>query len=286
MGISKVQQAPDRIMLREMLRREKRYATAASAAVLGLVLLAFLLLLLGIIWVRDAIAGLFCCFILPVLIPPSMIAIIYIERYSGLRSMDQLLPLSRYGDVDSLIDQIDSEVVQSSDERLLARLPKTIVDSSSDCTVMTQNWLLHFGRKRLWIIRVDDILWVYKRINVRPSFWVGGRLQFTVSVIADRGRSSEIIVGQEALADQLLAHVIHRRPAILVGYQMAWADLAKDGVTALRSAVREREEHWASLSDDDQSELLEDRLDEASDFVCRYDPRIHGSENPDRWLIG
>jgi len=142
---------------------------------------------------------------------------------------------------------------------------------------MTENWLLHFRRGGLWIVRVDDILWAYKRINVRSTFLGGGRLQFTVCVSVDRGRPLEIIVGREAAAHQMLEQIIRRRPAILVGYQMTWHDLAKEGIAALRGAVCERETQWASLSEDDQFDWLEDRSSEASEYVYRHDPRLHGN---------
>jgi len=266
-------------MLREMLRREKRYSAAATAVAACLFLMMLFPLFLGMIRFSDPIPGIFCC-TLPILIPPSIAAFMYIERYNGSHSMDQLLPLSRHGDVHSLIDQIDSEIAKSSTQPWPARLPNTIVDRHSNYTILTENWLLHFLRGRLWIVRIDDVLWAYKRINVTWTFARGEHLQFTVCISAAKGRSIDIIVRREADADQILELIIHRRPAILVGSQMPWQDLAKEGIDALRIAVFQREKQWVALSEDDQSDWLEEQLDDASNFVHRYDPRIHASEKP------
>src|SRR5260370_29431168 len=100
-------------MLSEMLRREKRYGTAATWAAIGIFMLFVALLILVIALAPDALPGLLCCCIFPLLFVPSLAVVMYMDRYGGNRSMDRLLQLSRYGDVDSLIDQIDSEWAQS-----------------------------------------------------------------------------------------------------------------------------------------------------------------------------
>jgi len=87
-----------------------------------------------------------------------------------------------------------------------------------------------------------------------------------------------IIVAWEASADQMLEQIIHRHPAILVGYQMHLHDLAKEGIPALRGAVCERVKQLTSLSQDEQSDWLEERLEEAHRFVCRYDPQLHAHD--------
>ncbi|HLZ08446.1 MAG TPA: hypothetical protein VKT80_07665, partial [Chloroflexota bacterium] len=72
--------------------------------------------------------------------------------------------------------------------------------------------------------------------------------------------------------DTFLAELIRRRPHFLIGYQMEWRDLARKGEIDLRAETARRQNQSESLSPEDKSDWLADRLDDARRFVQRHDP--------------
>src|SRR5262249_5547041 len=79
--------------------------------------------------------------------------------------------LSRYGNPDELIDAIDVELQDRSFVRDLGLQPIRFYWQTTGHVIFTESWLLWFGWTEFRFLRVADMQWYYKRIEICSRLW-------------------------------------------------------------------------------------------------------------------
>src|SRR5262245_20179067 len=153
--------------------------------------------------------------------------------------------LARYGKPSQLIDAIDAELRDTPD--LWVRGYYFDVFIRKDFIALTPHWLVQLRPHRAAVMRLDDIVWVYKRVVPR-RVWVRStsyRIQLGCRL---RDGSLLLVEWREDDLDELVEELIERRPGLLTGWRGEYFDVAARGPDALAKAHDERAAVHASIS--------------------------------------
>lgn len=133
--------------------------------------------------------------------------------------------LARIGNVDELAAQIDSEMMGQ-------------VKRLGPCR-FTQNWLLHQSAFRLVVMRVEDIVWLHKKVVRHYHNGIPTGKTYA-AVFRDRHGTTINVPSREANVDQLLSAMSHRAPWAFVGFLAQTLAAWKSNRAALVAACDQR----------------------------------------------
>src|SRR5262245_37021262 len=173
-----------------LIRREKLYGFSSVVGTFGVLLLipVVFILFAFTFGARDA-DGVICCCTVP-LLPVGIVAATLIGQYFApvlTRERLQFL-LRQYGNPETLIQQIDQELVGDASRRTCGLPPRTFRGKFSRSVIVTRSWLLYFDQSDFWIVAIPEVLWAFKRISALKT-WAGGeRLVFQVCCVMNVDR--------------------------------------------------------------------------------------------------
>ncbi|HLW66161.1 MAG TPA: hypothetical protein VKS79_12690 [Gemmataceae bacterium] len=268
--------------LREMMRKERKYHSRVWGIIIfGLALLLVFIFLLVVLLIDSAHPGradlddilapvFFYLFILALCVAPF---VVHPLRYRP--AMTRCLikhSLSPYGNPDELIDAIDLELQDRSYLRDSGMRPDRFYWQTTGHVVFTESWLLWFGWSEFRFLRLAELLWFYKRIEVRTRVWsTRDHVVSCLVCVNANGRPFLLRLFSEDYVDEALHRMVRRRPEALFGFQGEWRALAETEPPALQHLVARRRAEWEKLSRSSQVDLKEDRFDDACHFVRRVD---------------
>jgi hypothetical protein len=186
--------------------------------------------------------------------------------------------LARYGDVRKQTEQIDSELHMTAEVHEFDYMPSRF-RGTSGTILLTKSWLLSFGPESICFLRVDDILWFFKRYEVRNQWWgISHRPVVQLSCLTNRGMLYALAPVHDDTVDELIEFLAWRRPEALFGFSDDWRNLAEEGMTAVREEVTKRRAEWERLSKFQRGDWQEELTDLAISFICRVDESVPAAQ--------
>src|SRR5262249_1296718 len=185
--------------------------------------------------------------------------------------------LRQYGKAYDVIDRIDAEVGSAERKWQRGESPHTLTGIANDSIIITESWLLHFWCGTFAVVRISDLLWLHKRIVANSGWTPGSSLVFQIRGVTELCGEFIVSTAGEEDVDRVIERLVRSRPDLLVGYRMEWHDLATNGREKLRNGARVRQIKWQRLSQEDRLYWRQDQLNDAVNFVQRYDMQIHNS---------
>jgi len=171
-----------------------------------------------------------------------------------------LKPLESFGDPLDAVQSIDSDL-RNGVYQTWGRPFSFFLGSIVPGMAISANWLIHLNPNRSVIVPVDNIIWIYRKVEVqRTRFRLHKRHSVIIHSIHQNPCEIEVptVEGIQWLAAQLA----RRRPEILFGDVFAYRRLARAGIEMLKQAVQDRKEQLATLTRREQAEWQNDLLDE------------------------
>lgn len=184
-------------------------------------------------------------------------------------TLDLKRDLGRHGTMRAVMNEIDAELRTIPDVFVRGRFNELFV-AKDDYIALTPHWMVQVAPYRAAVIRLDDLVWFYKRVIAR-RVWVRSasyRIQLACRL---RDGSVRYVEGNEEWLDELAEELLERRPGVLVGWGGENFDLAAPGPAALTAAYEGRAGRFAELPPE-QSEAW---LDEGFE---RYENAVHHVE--------
>ncbi|HEV3145814.1 MAG TPA: hypothetical protein VGZ47_18135, partial [Gemmataceae bacterium] len=97
--------------------------------------------------------------------------------------------------------------------------------------LLTKSWLLSFGSDSICFLRVEDIVWVFKRYEIQPRWWkANDRPTVRLSCLMNYGVMYDLAPGSDDSIDELVEFLVWRRPEALFGFTQQWRNLADEGM--------------------------------------------------------
>jgi len=128
-----------------------------------------------------------------------------IKRNSDPYSHPVFKKLSVYGNSKDMIEYLENELKQDN------------VVTIERFTI-TDNWVIFKSYFSLSVLRISDMIWLYKRITTRRMNFVAVGKDYELVINNNRKGSKAFRVRWEANCDSLLEEIYNRAPWIAIGY--------------------------------------------------------------------
>lgn len=132
-----------------------------------------------------------------------------------------LKSLSRYGDVDDVVNRIEKERVLG--EEKVGRL------------TLTRSWIIDEKGNNFRAMRAEDVVWVYKHAQ-RSRYGTN----YSVRIYDKYGEMMSVGAKNEKQADEIGMQVAQKAPWALIGYDKQIEDALKNSRSELIAAVEKR----------------------------------------------
>ncbi len=165
--------------------------------------------------------------------------------------------LARYGPVSRVTDEIDTELRDARDVWLRGEETQFGVFIDRDFIVLTLHWLMQVRPRRAAVMRVEDVVWIYKRVVPR-RVWVRSadyRIQLGCRL---RDGSTLRLEWREGDLDDLVEELLERRPGLLAGWRGEHFDLDARGPESMAKAHDERAAEFVALPAEAQEAWLDE----------------------------
>jgi hypothetical protein len=161
--------------------------------------------------------------------------------------------LSRYGQTDRVMGEIDRELRETPVVWLCPQQPRW----SSTFIALTPNWLIQVRSAGAEVIKLDELVWIYKRAP-RHRVWVWSTRERARLGCRLRYRNDYYLEGRARDLDELAEELLEMRPGLLSGWQSEYVDLLGRGPAALWAAYEKRATEFARLSPDERDAWLDE----------------------------
>jgi hypothetical protein len=263
--------------LRSMLREEGKNNWVPFAWWGALVLVSPTVLIAGFVFDSLALAFLGFVFILSsfaAVIPLGILTASY-EPDNTRRQIH--FTLASLGDVDQLLDEIDSELA-ADDGEVLGAIPSRFRRQTRGTLVLTDSWVLWFGWTEFRFFPISRIVWIYKQIEISPAWWaVSDRRQVELAIVTRANTQMWLRIHCEDFADEAMKILIRKCPEALYGLRTEWKELAGKSIAAILEEVARRRAALEKASPEERAEWRNDCLADARHFVRRVDTTAAGS---------
>jgi hypothetical protein len=183
--------------------------------------------------------------------------------------------LRRFGNVDRQINGIDSELRNAAEVHEFDYMPAGFRSASGGTILLTHSWLLSFAPESICFLRIQDIVWLFKRCEIHPRWWkANDRPTVRLSCLTDYGLLYDLAPGNDDSIDELMEFLTWRRPEALFGFTEQWRNLADEGMAAMRRQISNRRAEWDRLSPFQKGDWMEQLIDESIIYICRVDESI------------
>ena len=135
--------------------------------------------------------------------------------------------LSEYGNSEDIAKSLENELEQCN----VATVGKMSI---------TDNWVISKTEFSLWILRISDLVWIYKRVNSRRINFIPAGKEYSIVLNDNRKKSIPMIVRREAIADKFMEEIYKRAPWIVFGYNEEYSNLWNRNFTQFVEIVESR----------------------------------------------
>jgi hypothetical protein len=155
--------------------------------------------------------------------------------------------LTAFGAPDRVIAQVDQEL---RGEEVWVVGPPFYADAVKrpNYVALTRSWLLQVRRGRTMLVRLEDLVWVYKRRDPGPAWLPWVSRCYELGCRTRDGAAWYVMTTIEGDIDRLFEEVLERRPAVLVGWGDECLDLMEQGPEAIAKAYDARAAEFAKLA--------------------------------------
>jgi hypothetical protein len=276
------------LSLRELLRRERWYhALLRAFGILGIAIVIVTMLIAVAYWMDtfnwedDSDAVLAISFYALVIIGAFVLPLWrHPFRYQPAKTHRLLHEqLSPHGNPETVVDAIDLELQDRSFVRDSGLQPCRFYRQTIGHIIFTEQWLLWFGWMEFCFLHVADVVWFYKRIEVKTRFLgMSDRVLTYLVCVGPDGTPHLLRLLNEEYVDEAMDRLLRRRPEALCGFQGEWRALAETEPEALRELAAQQRAEWERLSSDDRADARDERLDDAFLNIRRVDASSSGEE--------
>lgn len=135
--------------------------------------------------------------------------------------------LSEYGNSEDMAKSLENELEQCN---------VTMVGKMT----ITDNWVINKTEFSLWMLRISDLIWIYKRVNSHRINFIPAGKEYSVVLNNNRKTSIPMIVRREAIADKFMEEIYNRAPWIAFGYNEEYKNLWSRNFTQFVEIVESR----------------------------------------------
>src|SRR5262245_60724103 len=257
-------------MIERLLRRHRTARLLGAAAAALLCVCAILLSSVVPQLILPAFA---------VVIPAAVFAVCLLcNRFAWLtsRGMPAAPSVRHYGDRLDVFREIDAEIAAGSDVRTFGGWNAWNPLAAPDLVVFTPGWLVQVNAAGVSAVRLDDVLWVFKRSRVVSSPWWDREFVSHAIRVYFRPDQWELLsLASPEAVDEVIEELLRRRPEVLTGYfdetrEMALADARRGAAeldrrrAALRGISADRLAPWRAFQ--------RRELNEATQHLALRDP--------------
>lgn len=231
-------------MLRRLIDRQRSVRRGiAVAAILGAGLFGAVDLLTS----GLAIQGSFYV----VFVVTQIVGWLFRSRWGRGASSDKspLRQAACYGDPAAVLGAIDAEIAARRDVCIFGRTIDWQTGFAPNLVLLTPSWLVQANRDGLTLVRLDDLVWVFRfRRLGRNDYGIASRTHgFRVCVSSDELK--EFPIADEAEVDAILEEIQRRRPAIFAGFDETCRELLSQGAGRMAEEAHRRRREWSALDD-------------------------------------
>jgi len=153
--------------------------------------------------------------------------------------------LSKYGNNKEMAKYIENELEQGN----AVKLEKFII---------TDNWIIYKTWSSLYILKISDLIWIYKRIITRRVNFIAVGKNFEIVLNNNRKGSRALKVSSENAADRVLEEIYKRAPWIIFDYNDEYRSLWARDFRQLVNLVEMRKAQILSSKSNMQNNNSED----------------------------
>ncbi len=178
----------------------------------------------------------------------SILALLSLSKYVKRNSDPYLHPifkrLSAYGNTEDVAKDLENELEHGN----VTTLEKLII---------TDNWVICTNGFSLSILRISDLIWLYKRINTRRFNLIPVGKNFEVVNNNKRKGSIGFKVRHEETADRYLEELHKRAPWIAFGYNEEYRGLWSKNLSQFVENIEKRKVQILSYTTNEQEDSQE-----------------------------
>jgi hypothetical protein len=186
-----------------------------------------------------------------------------------------------YGSPRRVLGAIDAEVAAGRDVRVFGRTSVWCFWTTPDFVLLTTSWLVQANRAGLTIVRLDEILWVFRYDRRARGIW-GLPVEshgFRVCVSAEEVEEFPVQDPEEEAV--ILDELLRRRPEALAGFDEEWRELLSKSAEWMAGEIERRRGEWQALDAGGRERWHAEQrraLDESAQFLSlRGRDQIHSA---------
>jgi hypothetical protein len=159
------------------------------------------------------------------------IAIANLMSISNIKFNSQVRKLAKYGDADSLFEEIEQEYAAvESDAHSLGK--------GRGWVCLADKWIILLGGLGVKFMRAEDLLWAYKLKQTTKAYGIVTTGVYYFLKLRSRGKTLSA-AGKEKYVDEVLAAIFEKYQWVVVGYS-----------AALESVFKNNKAQFASYADE------------------------------------
>src|SRR5262245_51147989 len=149
----------------------------------------------------------------------------------------------QHGSPRDTLRRIDAEIAAGRDVRFFGTWRFW---TPPDLIIFTPNWLVQINAAGVSAVRLDDVLWVFKRSRVMMQTWGRERVVHGLRVYYRPDYWEVFPLSSPDAVDDVLGELLRRRPEVLAGHFEEHLAAAVTGTIA--AEVERRRNEWAEAS--------------------------------------
>jgi hypothetical protein len=126
--------------------------------------------------------------------------------------------LRHYGDRLDVVRDIDAEIAAGGEVRTFGDCDGRRFWSPPPVVIFTPSWLVQVNVAGVSAVRLDDVLWVFKRTRVVGGLWGRETVTHAVRVYFRLDQWEVLSLASPEAVDEVLEELLRRRPEILTGF--------------------------------------------------------------------
>jgi hypothetical protein len=151
----------------------------------------------------------------------------FLQRMADPTAHPVYRALATYGPAEAVAASVDAEVAGPGATRI-------------GSTVLTPHWLLRRGTYLINAVRLDDLVWVYRKVTQHRTYFVNTGKTYAAVLFTKQGKTIEI-TAKDAQATDIATNVMQRAPWAFVGYTPELVKAWKANRQSLIKAVTDRQ---------------------------------------------
>jgi hypothetical protein len=133
--------------------------------------------------------------------------------------------------------------------------------------LVTPNWLVQTDPEGVTLVKLADVLWVFRRCRSDSTGWGGRHLAHGYRIYYQPGSLETVSMPSPADADAVLGEILRHRPELLAGFGEPMRGMLAAGPAGFAAELQRRRGEWDRATEDERSAWQTEQLRKLDDQV-------------------